>query len=246
MRGLFVTFDSHVTLQATTGAGYTYVWYRNGHPVPITTSSVTTGKSGSYMVLISIPGGCSDLSDPVTITVYPAVHPSIYVAGSTDLCNNDPVKMKTNPGSGLSFQWNKEGIPIVGANDFFYFATVTGHYNCTVTNSYGCSNNTAYVNVVNSCRTTDMEAKTPQLEIYPNPTFGEFTIYLQLPGCRETSATVSIYDMFGNQIYQSSADIAGDELLDHLELDAHIAGGMYYVKVIIGDQEYLRQLILVH
>ncbi|MBK8343479.1 MAG: hypothetical protein IPL12_09310 [Bacteroidetes bacterium] len=76
-----------VTLQATTGAGYTYQWLRNGGNIGgATAANYTTNKSGNYQVKVSVAGGCTLTSATTAVNVIAAPKATITAPIGTDLC----------------------------------------------------------------------------------------------------------------------------------------------------------------
>ena len=58
-----------VTFTASASAGYTYVWYKNGSPIPGATNiSYTATQAGAYKVLATTTDGCSKFSTAKTVT----------------------------------------------------------------------------------------------------------------------------------------------------------------------------------
>ncbi len=113
------------------GKGFTptYQWYRNGVAVmggtkspyitegPDKTDYAFTAKvnvAGSYYCIITTPGG-SDTSNVAILTVNPAVrilkHPSDQIV----LSGSQATFTITAEGTGLSYQWQKDGADISGA-----------------------------------------------------------------------------------------------------------------------------------
>lgn len=79
---------------------------------------------------------------------------------------------------------------------------------------------------------------TTDFSIHPNPTNGEFTIQVTGDIGKGTSE-VYIYDIFGRLIYQSSI-FNNQSTIDI----AQNAKGIYLVKVIQGEEIYIKKLIL--
>jgi len=133
----FCSGDS-VKLNASTGAGYSWQWLKNGVNINGATSSSYTAKaSGSYSVLVTAT--CSVLSSPVTVTVNAKPAPAITNSGPLTFCNGDSVVLSTSNTVGATYQWKKNGNVIAGATSFKYTAKTAGTYKVVKTNSLGCS-----------------------------------------------------------------------------------------------------------
>jgi hypothetical protein len=117
-----------VTLNATTGAGYTYQWLINSNPIPAATgSSYSAAASGNYSVTIT-NGTCVATSAPFTVSVTPAPPAIVTPAGPTTFCQGGSVLLNTNRASGYSYQWTKNNINIPGATSWQYTAVATADY----------------------------------------------------------------------------------------------------------------------
>ncbi len=128
-----------VVLNATTGTGYAYVWKRSGTTISgATSSSYTATQAGSYTVTITTTG-CSATSSAVSVTVGSgSVIAMAQAYGNLVICPGGVVIMAANTGSGLVYQWYKNGAAISGATLYWYSASQPGTYTVRVT-SGGCS-----------------------------------------------------------------------------------------------------------
>jgi hypothetical protein len=111
-----------------TGTGLTYQWKKNGSDISGATSStysipnVTTADAGTYTVVVSGVGPCPSVTsanavlvvnDPVVITSQPAA--------SQTVCSGFPVSFSvTATGTGLTYQWKKNGVDVPGATSATY------------------------------------------------------------------------------------------------------------------------------
>jgi len=142
---------TNVVLNANTGTGLTYQWYKDSILIAgATASSYTATLAGSYMVKVTNATNCFMYSSPVAVVVIPLPTASIGLLGAATICAGDSTELVATNGTGYSFQWNLNGTPIVGATNQNYFALASGSYTCTVT-ANGCSKtSTAKVITVNA------------------------------------------------------------------------------------------------
>ena len=127
-----------VVLSATSSLNYTYQWRRNGTNLSgATSSSYTATTSGSYSVVVT-QGGCSTTSATVSVTSSAAPSATITAGGMTSFCAGGSVMLTANSGTGLTYQWRRDGAAISGATSVGYSATQSGAYTVVVT-SGGCS-----------------------------------------------------------------------------------------------------------
>jgi hypothetical protein len=158
----FCTGNS-VTLNANTGAGFTYQWSLNGTPISgATSSSYTANASGNYAVAVTNATGCLANSNvkPVNVLALPSA--TVTAGGPTSFCTGGSVSLNGNSGSGLTYQWQLNNSNISGATNQNYTANASGNYNLVVTNSNGCSaTSTATTVTVNSLPSATVTAGGP-------------------------------------------------------------------------------------
>ena len=128
-----------VALTAPTGTSLTYQWYDGGVAIGgATTSSYITTAGGNYSVLVRAGStGCSLLSNPMAVTINPATAAVVVPGGLTSGCSSPGITLN-GLGAG-SYQWERNGVPIVGATAATYVALDTATYTLLVTNSTGCT-----------------------------------------------------------------------------------------------------------
>lgn len=121
-----------ITLQATTGTGYTYQWLLNTNPVAGATSSILNATAtGNYTVNIT-NGTCVATSAPFTVSVTPAPPAVITAAGPTSFCQGERVVLNANRGTGYTYQWTMNTVAIPGATNPTFTATSTGDYSVDI------------------------------------------------------------------------------------------------------------------
>ncbi|MBK7382081.1 MAG: right-handed parallel beta-helix repeat-containing protein [Flavobacteriales bacterium] len=147
-----------VVLSATTGSGYAYVWKRNGTAISgATSASYTATLAGTYTVDVT-SNGCTSTASGLVVSVGTAPSATITAGGATTFCSGSSVTFSANTGTGLTYQWRKNGASISGATASTYSATQAGSYSVVVTSS-GCSaTSSATTVVVNAAPTATLTA----------------------------------------------------------------------------------------
>ena len=79
--------------------------------------------------------------------------------------------------------------------------------------------------------------------IYPNPTANNFTIELNTT-TKELVATIKIFNMVGEEIYFENVSLINGSLNENISLQNNIPSGLYVVKVLIGNNEFTKQLVI--
>jgi hypothetical protein len=150
-----------VVLNATTGAGYTYIWKRNGTTISgAAGSSYTATLAGSYTVTIT-SNTCVVVSNAQVVNVGALPVATLTAAGPTTFCPGGSVTLNANTGSGLTYQWRRNDVVITGATSSSYSATTAGSYMVVVI-SAGCASSSSVITVsVNSSATATLTASGP-------------------------------------------------------------------------------------
>ena len=140
--GTSICSGSSVVLNANTGTGYTYVWRRNGTAISgATSSSYAATTAGSYTATIT-SNSCTTTSSAVSVTVGTAPSATITAGGGTTFCSGGSVTLSANTGTGLTYQWRRNGTAITGGTSSSYSAAQAGTYTVVVS-SNGCSTTSA-------------------------------------------------------------------------------------------------------
>mgnify|MGYP005749316913 CR=1 FL=1 len=136
-----------VVLQANTGQGLTYAWFRDGVAIANATSAnYTATLSGNYTVNVTEESGCSKLSAAVTVTANPVPPTSVSISRDINLnvCLGQNFSqtlraVSSTTHSSYTYQWFKDGIAIPNANSSTYAATENGSYTVTLSSPCGSS-----------------------------------------------------------------------------------------------------------
>jgi uncharacterized delta-60 repeat protein len=240
-------------LSAETGAGLSYQWYRNNKVLAGETNStlnVTTG--GSYKVFVS-GSGCSATSNTTTVTLISTPKAVISrIRGKTDICTTGSVELIAASVNGATYQWNKNGVPISGANGNSYVATEAGSYTVTVSKN-GCSATSTSVVVTNSCAlrmnksTIITEATTEAgVKVYPNPSRGIFNVHYRSDDMDEKAIILRVFNMTGQLIWQQTATVAGGYMYKQITLPGEQPAGVYLVQIKTLRKLYSVKLVIQH
>jgi hypothetical protein len=228
-----------VTLTATAGTGYSYLW-SNG----ATANSISAIATGSYKVTITNASGCKGSSAITKVTVHPLPAANITAGSSTELCNGDSVRLTAKPGT--AWRWSN------GATARIITVRTAGNYDVTVTNNYGCSNSAAPVQITD-CGTvadkTDGEsddgntlsaitaANSFDVTVYPNPYTGQF--HLKVLSSSTENINVKIYDITGKLLEEGREMPYGTDVI----LGSGYASGVYLVETNQGDNVKMTRVV---
>ncbi|NDF06743.1 MAG: hypothetical protein EB066_10005, partial [Betaproteobacteria bacterium] len=142
-----------------------YVNYSGVHP-SIASNFLINNVNGQVRVAwfdlnpvnfnLTTPGDCElgNLNGDIIPTTFNngninlnGVRSVITASGSTALCTGDQVVLNGPQASGIAYQWNLNGTPMVGATNASYTASTAGNYTLTVTSGLNCVSVSNAVNV---------------------------------------------------------------------------------------------------
>lgn len=155
--------------------------------------------------------------------------PYIQATGSLDLCISGEVRFTTNPGSGLSYQWLRNGARIPGARSRNYVATTVGTYKVLVSTPT-CSNiSEEKVVFMSNCQLQSASEisslklrSLSSITVSPNPSTGIFV----LQHVSEANATqrVFIYNAAGQVVFTQNISVKAGNNAHQLNLSMLEAG----------------------
>ena len=181
----------YVTLNATTGTGYTYQWKVGGSDIAgATAASYLVNYSGNFTVVISSPTICTSVSPAVAVSVSPAiaVTPAVNINSSpgTVLCLiSSPITFTpapTNGGPSPAYKWYVNGT-LTSIGSPFVFSPAGGDVvKCVMTSNATCAfPDTGISNVT----VTISSAQTPSVSITATPgdtvCTGKMTTFTAVP-----------------------------------------------------------------
>lgn len=200
--------DGESTKLATQPGFTAYQWFLNGVFIPGATDTfVYAKKNGVYTVQVQDPtNSCFATSAGFNIIVIPAPDtPFITRVGS---------RLSTSV-KGVTYQWYKNGVAIVGATDsFIIVSSMSGIYAVEVTNDRNCSKR-AEIDL-NPTSIDEGISKTYFIKVYPNPTQDKLNI--EAP----EGITVSLKDIQGRVIFEQKS-------VKQIDM-AQYAAGIYIIQ----------------
>ncbi|MFM9143433.1 MAG: cohesin domain-containing protein [Bacteroidota bacterium] len=135
-----------VVLNGNTIAGATYQWLNASGPISgATNASYTATTAGSYRMALSVAGGCSDTSAPVTVTTSAPPTAAITPSGPTTFCQGGNVGLVATRGNGFTYRWYRDNTRLtnLAPNQDSIGALLSGTYRVVVINTGNCSDSTA-------------------------------------------------------------------------------------------------------
>ena len=149
-----------VKLITNSGTNLSYVWNWNGQQIPLSNSASYTAKvAGKYSVTV-MQGKCSATSP--NIVVENVQTPIISSDNGNNICtNNVNLSIKNLSGTGITYQWQKEGINISRAINSVLSISESGNYTIVTTQNKCIATSVPYLitNIGGSISTNPVTGK---------------------------------------------------------------------------------------
>ena len=112
-----------------------------GNPISINWSATPAGSYVVHVVETTTATGCIANEVTLNVTINPLPTATITAATITSFCSGGSVVLDANIGTGLSYQWQLDGVNYTGtgATTSSITATTSGVYTVIVTNASTCS-----------------------------------------------------------------------------------------------------------
>ncbi|MCF8464392.1 MAG: HYR domain-containing protein [Flavobacteriales bacterium] len=221
------------SVQLSVPSGYAaYNWSTGA-----TVSTINVSNEATYWVSVTDGNGCVSNTDTTEVVFYTEVAPVVEV-GSNGLltASNDTAQ---------SYQWYLNGSPIPGATSYVHCPTVSGNYVVVIVDANGCeveSNINELTFNPNAPCLVGIEEYGLSLNIYPNPSNGQFSVKYELR--HDAKMELAVFDMLGNRIIETIR-LNRSNGVQIVDLTSQ-ADGVYLLRVLLDDTEMIQQrLILV-
>jgi len=194
-----------------------YQW-KKGTTVISTNKQLVIKDGGTYTLFVSNSTGCSGSSEPLIINYHPKPSKPTITKMSDSLFKSSSLSDN---------QWYRNDTLIQNAVGQAYYCTKKGWYHVVVTNQYGCFATSDKV-PFGGIESINENNEISQLNLYPNPTSGNFTI--DITSKIQNEAQLQVVDIFGKSIYQEKLTINQGKYLKTIDL-ANFGKGIYFVII---------------
>jgi hypothetical protein len=232
--------DSTIVSVNYNATDYTLQWYNDSTEIPLANDSfIISYGNGNYYVTIqnntTLCTASSNITSTYGFTAPPAIV-NIVNAGPGQIANSN------FPGAGFTIEWFKDGVLIPGASGVLLTTTGDGVYTCHVFNTaFPNCDGTSGNFVITGINDIDNTLAT-NLNIYPNPSNGKFTLSFETLS-NDKEATLSINDVTGREVYATNLKISKGA--NQLEINANnIANGLYIAKLKVSGSTIEKRLFI--
>jgi hypothetical protein len=213
----------------TTTGGATIM--SGGNTNTIVVNFGTTPGTGTFTVKGNNACGSGAVSPTFTFTI------NAIPAAPVVTANGAVLTSSAAPG----YQWYYEGspLPISGATNQTYTATITGWYWCVAV-SNGCSSDTS--NHVYVLFVGQDELTGASFNVYPVPNNGTFNVAIATP--TEETFTIRVYNQLGSMVYEmNDARTTGGKFKSQITLQ-NLADGLYTVVFLNEQHKVIRKMVV--
>ena len=232
-------------------------WYANGVAVPgakqLTFSSNTlqNGDQISCELASSMTCAFPEMSNVKTVALTPSPVPAVTIGGYPSEQGVTFYSTVTNGGTGVKYQWVNNGNTIDGATSATYSASdlkETDKISLLIESSLACAKPKSVMSAsMEVFRVTDVknvQATFKELNLFPNPNDGRFTIQGELQEAGADKAHVEVLNAIGQVVFKADEQLNGKELKLGVDLGGRAAAGMYMVRISIGDRTETMRFVL--
>lgn len=214
---------SPISLTASGPSNYNYVWSDGILNIPFPSTQQSPATTTIYS-LTATDGFCT-ITKTVQVGVSPI--PTITVSSSKpSSCKGQSVTITASGAVTYSWSTSATGSSILVA------PPTTTNYVVTGTNADNCSKSATFSQVINICAGfNELAENNSQINIFPNPNNGQFTIY---SNDTELKKTVEIYNSLGALIKSLQLSTT-DTIVDM----GNEPNGLYIIKI-INDKKMIQ------
>jgi len=219
-----------ITLNPGNNPGAVYSWSTSA-----TTQTINVTTTGTYVVNVN-NNGCIK-SDTVMVTInpvpfvgFPAIAPICLQGGAINLIGT--------PTGGIF-----SGDSAVSAGMFDPLIAGLGNHPVmyTITDVNGCTNSTTQMINVADCTGIDELEELSNVNVYPNPTNGMFSI--AFVNANFSQLSISITDIQGKEVFNFTEKNVVGEYIREISLEG-LAKGVYYIKLNSTEDVKIKKLII--
>jgi hypothetical protein len=223
-----------VTIASKTNGTF-FQWQKDGKDIPNATTGIyEVFQAGDYRVGVR-DDKCPQVGYSNIYTIITKLLPEANISTDIKGVVYEPftVKMSANSGTGLAYQWLKDDVIIPNENKEIYEAQKSGKYKVNVTYD-GCTklSDALTISILIPLANSE-EIGEDQVQVYPNPSKGEFRIIL--PKSLK-SADIQLFDTFGRE---RSLVYVGEQAQAE-----GLGQGVYFLRVWKGEKSVINKIVI--
>lgn len=250
-KGELVTFYCHFT---NGGNGYKFQWVRNGVELQGSTwgTYVTDSLADNDVIQCRFTNGhkcpLPVVTPPINIIVTPVHTPFVSVTAipGISVAEGATVTFKASvndAGVNPVFEWYKNSSVVPGVTGDTYVTSDLKHNDkikvVLRTPDLPCKDKAFAVSNAIAMRvgtSVNEVASTNNIELFPNPNNGRFTLRGVYPGYNNEVVNVMIVNATGQVVYNAEMRIKNNQLQHEVDLNARLQQGIYILHVYAKDK----------
>jgi hypothetical protein len=213
-------------------AGSAYAWSNSA-----TTQTITVSTSGTYSVIVTDANGCTG-TDAIDITINAAPVVTLTLPNTTVCITIPSFALSGGSPSGGTYS----GTGVSGGN---FDPSAAGLGTFTITYDYtdvnGCTGQATQSLTVDACTGVENGLSESEVNIFPNPSHGNFVINIHTDGLKD--AVVTILDVQGKVVYTYTGNAQGNSISKDISL-SHLSSGVYSLQVITNLGVITKKLVI--
>ena len=206
------------TLYAISANGaISYTWSTQDSGPTVTSVTVSPNGTTTYNVVDVNAYGCTSTSSQIITVDTP---PSITVTGNLNICKGEPGTLQAHGAN--AYTWSSASS-FLTSNPISPYPTMNTTYTVTGLDNSGCPGTTIINITIDKCLGLKTNsAGIANLQVYPNPNSGVFTIDLN----NGLTKNIEVLDVTGRIILANTSE--NDQITVNIN---NLSNGIYYVKV---------------
>lgn len=209
-----------------------------------TTATIDWNNTYSGFAVITVKGinACGEglFSNGLLVTIHP--NPVVNLGPDVIVCASQTVILNAGI-SGATYLWSTGATSQWISIDSTGYGIGTHTFSVTVTNSNGCSGSDAVNVTFDPCVDIAENEQEVQLEIYPNPNQGQFTV--NIDGMLGQGATLQVLNLLGAQVYEYKQLAPDQAQTIRIELE-QVPAGIYLLRLQHHDKMLIRKVVIQH
>jgi len=241
------------TATAVNGGSPTYEWENWGSYIGTVNPMPFVPSHGDYITCVMTTHDiCSSpavVQTSVVLNIYPVVAPEVVVTTSaaSDTASflgevytfyTDVTYGGVNPG----YQWQINGVSVSGATNSTFSThiyesnetvtcIVTGTSPCDTPMNTNIGQGSIVIYGLNYLSAGSLSAGGNDLDLFPNPNTGNFTLSGTLNSTSGKDVTIEVTDMVGRTVYRGQTTPQNGTIHADIKMDNDIAAGTYLLRV---------------
>jgi parallel beta-helix repeat protein len=218
-------------LMTSTQMADNYLW-SNGS----TNDSLWVTAGGTYT--LTLTDGCGTGTEGLTVTMNTA--PTAAFTETTSYFTASFTDASTSGGT-TTYAWAfGDGNTSTDQNPVHVYSN-SGMYNVTLVVTNDCGSTTFMDSVTIAIVGIDELIADGEVNIYPNPSNGDFTIDMQV--LASSNVTIRVVNTIGAVVFESTPTIVEGVYSEAISL-GNVEGGVYFVEVLANDSKLIKKLVI--